>query len=91
MLLAAMLMPTLVESGRKHGSQPRLVFVGSSLGFTAKAELDRCSRGSSVYEGMNDPKIADMDQRYEAPLILRLRTHNHLTPSSNPGMPSPSL
>ncbi|KAH7353804.1 hypothetical protein B0T11DRAFT_320706 [Plectosphaerella cucumerina] len=64
MLLAAMLMPKLVETGRKHGSQPRLVFVGSMLGFTAKGELDKCSSGSSIYEGMNDPKRADMDQRY---------------------------
>jgi hypothetical protein len=87
MLLAAMLMPKLVETGRKHGSQPRLVFVGSMLGFTAKSELDKCSSGSSIYEGMNDPKRANMDQRYEAPLILRLRYDRHLTPSFISDMP----
>lgn len=87
MLLGALLMPKLVETARKHSSQPRLVFVGSSLGFTAKNELDKCSSGSSVYEGMNNPKRADMDQRYEAPLIPRLRYHRHLTPSFTSDMP----
>lgn len=63
MLLSVLVMPKLVESARMYQSEPKLVFVGSALGFTAKNDLAKCGR-SDVLGGLNDPKRANMDQRY---------------------------
>lgn len=63
MLLSVLVMPKLVESARMYQSEPKLVFVGSALGFTAKNDLAKCGR-SDVFGGLNDPKRANMDQRY---------------------------
>lgn len=46
---------------------PTLVFIVSVLGYTAKSELDKSviSDGSLIFDGFNDSKRANMDQRYE--------------------------
>lgn len=61
-LLGAMLMPKLAESGRKHGFNPRLVFVGATLGFAVKDELEKCNDGK-IFSGLNDPKRTHMNDR----------------------------
>ncbi|KAI0128358.1 hypothetical protein BJ170DRAFT_701298 [Xylariales sp. AK1849] len=63
LFLAALLIPKLSESGRKLGIQPTHVFVVSTLGYTAKAEIDKSCNGV-IFDGLNDEKRAKMDQRY---------------------------
>jgi NAD(P)-dependent dehydrogenase (short-subunit alcohol dehydrogenase family) len=62
MLLAVMVMPKLVESAKRYNIEPRLVFVGSALGFTAKDDLAKCGK-VEVFAALNEPKRADLDQR----------------------------
>ena len=61
--LSVLVMPTLVKSAKLHQNDPRLVFVGSALGFVAKKDLAKCGR-TNIFQGLNDPKGANMDQRY---------------------------
>ncbi|MCJ1269493.1 hypothetical protein MMC22_009385 [Lobaria immixta] len=63
LFLGALMMPKLSESGRKFGIHPTIVFIVSVLGYTAKDEMDK-SREGSVFDGLNDQKRANMDQRY---------------------------
>lgn len=62
LFLGALMMPKLSESGRQFGLQPTLVFTVSVLGYTTKSEMDK-SRESSIFDGLNDRKKANMDQR----------------------------
>ncbi|KAH6664817.1 hypothetical protein F5X68DRAFT_250362 [Plectosphaerella plurivora] len=70
MLLGALLMPKLIETGRAHGTNPRLTFVGSSLGFTANKELDKSTGETRLLDGLNDPKMASMDERYAVTKLI---------------------
>lgn len=64
LLLGVLLLPKLAESGRIFGGdKPRVVFVVSTLGFQSKSEMDKSGNGI-VFDGLNDPKRANMDQRY---------------------------
>ncbi|KAL9118901.1 MAG: hypothetical protein Q9187_004546 [Circinaria calcarea] len=63
LFLGALMMPKLSESGRKFGIHPTLVFIVSVLGYTVKGEIDK-SREGSIFDGFNDQKRANMDQRY---------------------------
>ncbi|KAJ0339299.1 hypothetical protein COL922a_004563 [Colletotrichum nupharicola] len=63
LFLGVLMMPKLSESTRKFGIQPTLLFIVSVLGYTVKAEMDK-SRNGSVFDGLNDPKRANMDSRY---------------------------
>ena len=62
LFLGVLMMPKLSESGRKSGTHPTIVFIVSVLGYTAKAEMDK-SRQRGVFDGLNDRKRANMDQR----------------------------
>ena len=62
LLLGALMMPKLSESGRKFGIHPTLIFIVSVLGYTVKGEIDK-SRKGSIFDGLNDQKRANMDQR----------------------------
>ena len=62
LFLGALMMPKLGESGRKFGIHPTIVFIVSVLGYTVKGEMDK-SREGSVFDGLNDPKRANMDKR----------------------------
>ncbi|KAK4454110.1 NAD(P)-binding protein [Podospora aff. communis PSN243] len=55
MLLSLLVMPKLVEAARrfKGGVAPRMVFVVSTLGFTAKGGLDRAG-GEEIWKGLNE-------------------------------------
>ncbi|KAJ4351740.1 uncharacterized protein N0V89_007083 [Didymosphaeria variabile] len=63
MLLSALIMPKLVENAKKVGGEPKLVFVGSALGFMAKEDLAKCGN-VDVFAALNNPKGANLDQRY---------------------------
>ncbi|EQB53096.1 hypothetical protein CGLO_07224 [Colletotrichum gloeosporioides Cg-14] len=63
LFLGALMLPKLSESAHKFGIQPTLLFIVSVLGYTVKAEMDK-SRNGSVFDGLNDPKRANMDSRY---------------------------
>ncbi|KAF5522097.1 Short chain dehydrogenase atnD [Colletotrichum aenigma] len=63
LFLGVLMMPKLSESARKFGIQPTLLFIVSVLGYTVKAEMDKSHNGS-VFDGLNDPKRANMDSRY---------------------------
>ncbi|EMR67760.1 putative short-chain dehydrogenase reductase family protein [Eutypa lata UCREL1] len=63
LFLGVLMMPKLSESGRKFGIKPTLVFIVSVLGYTVKAEMDK-SRDGIIFDGLNDQKRANMDQRY---------------------------
>ncbi|KAH8898766.1 NAD(P)-binding protein [Thozetella sp. PMI_491] len=62
-LLGALLLPKLSETARRLTVQTRLVLVVAALGFQSQKELSK-SGGGYVFDGFNDPKIADMDGRY---------------------------
>lgn len=62
LFLGVLMMPKLSESGRKFGIKPTLVFIVSVLGYTVKAEMDK-SRDGIIFDGLNDQKLANMDQR----------------------------
>lgn len=62
LFLGALMLPKLSESGRKFGMHSTIVFIVSVLGYTAKAEMDK-SRENSIFDGLNDQKRANMDQR----------------------------
>ncbi|KAF2451519.1 NAD(P)-binding protein [Karstenula rhodostoma CBS 690.94] len=62
-LLAVLIMPKLVESAKRYAIEPKLVFVGSALGFTAKEDLAKCGK-VDVFAALNEQKRADLDQRY---------------------------
>lgn len=63
LFLGVLMMPKLSGSARKFGIQPTLLFIVSVLGYTVKAEMDK-SRNGSVFDGLNDPKRANMDSRF---------------------------
>jgi NAD(P)-dependent dehydrogenase (short-subunit alcohol dehydrogenase family) len=64
LFLAALLMPQLVESAKKHGIQPRLVFLVSGLGFQAAAKEEMAKGGkTNVFAKLNDQKKQAMDSR----------------------------
>lgn len=63
MLLAALLMPKLMESASKYDIKPRLVFLVSRLGLNMKDALDKCG-SDKIFDGLRDPTICRMDQRY---------------------------
>ena len=62
LFLGALMMPKLSECGRKFETQPTIVFIVSVLGYTAKGEMDK-SRKGCIFDGLNDRKRANMDQR----------------------------
>ena len=62
LFLGALLMPKLIESGHKFGTHPTIVFIVSVLGYTVKGEIDK-SREGSIFDGLNDQRRANMDQR----------------------------
>lgn len=62
LFLGALMMPKLSEDARKFGIHPTLVFIVSVLGYTVKAEMDK-SRGGKIFDGLNDEKKANKDQR----------------------------
>ena len=70
-LLAALLLPKLTESARQFAIKPRLVFVGSALGFQAQKELAKSGK-TDLFRGFNDAKRADMDQRYDLTKLVEL-------------------
>ncbi|KAH8203183.1 hypothetical protein TruAng_002704 [Truncatella angustata] len=63
LFLGVLLMPKLSDIGRKNEILPTIVFVVSVLGYTAKEEMDK-SRKGGIFNGLNDEKRANMDQRY---------------------------
>lgn len=64
-LLAVLIIPKLVESAQSYGNEPKLVFVGSALGFVAKEDLAKCGK-ADVFAALNEHKRANMDQRSPA-------------------------
>ena len=62
LFLGVLMLPKLSDSGRKFRMQPTIVFIVSVLGYTAKGEMDK-SREGSIFDGLNDRKRANMDQR----------------------------
>ncbi|KAJ9138657.1 Short-chain dehydrogenase [Pleurostoma richardsiae] len=71
MLLGVLIMPKLMESARQFGIKPRLVFLVSALGFTAEDELEKSGK-VNLFDGINDPKRADMDQRYSLTKLVEM-------------------
>lgn len=70
-LLGQLMMPKLSEVARQSGIKPRLVFVVSTLGFVAGKELKKSGK-VNIFDGMNDPKRADMDQRYALTKLVEM-------------------
>jgi NAD(P)-dependent dehydrogenase (short-subunit alcohol dehydrogenase family) len=62
--LGVLIMPQLIATGRKFGTHPTLSFVGSTLGYSAKSEIDKSRKGGLLFDGFNDEKRAMMAQRY---------------------------
>lgn len=72
-LLGALLFPKLSKSGRLHGFAPRLVFVMSALGLTAKDDLYELKNDDNIFESLSDEKRAKIGTRWV--IILTLFTH----------------
>jgi NAD(P)-dependent dehydrogenase (short-subunit alcohol dehydrogenase family) len=62
--LAILMMPKLMESAKKFGIQPHVVFVVSALGFQMEKELAKSKGRNKLFDGINDAKIANMDDRW---------------------------
>jgi NAD(P)-dependent dehydrogenase (short-subunit alcohol dehydrogenase family) len=62
MFLAILMMPKLMASAREFGNKPRVVFLVSALGFTVRKELAKGGT-TSIFQGLNNPKEQNMDQR----------------------------
>lgn len=68
--LGVLMMSKMSESARKFGIHPTVVFIVSVLAYTVKGEMDK-SRKGGIFDGLNDQKRANMDQRYDhLPLIF---------------------
>jgi NAD(P)-dependent dehydrogenase (short-subunit alcohol dehydrogenase family) len=64
MFLAVLLMPQLADSARKHGIQPRLVFLVSGLAFQTAAKHELVKGGkTNVFAGLNNQKKQSIDSR----------------------------
>ena len=72
-LLGILIMPKLVESAAKFDIKPRLVFITSALGFTMKKEMEKGGK-TDIFNGLNNPKTAAMDDRY----VFSLKTDLYL-------------
>jgi NAD(P)-dependent dehydrogenase (short-subunit alcohol dehydrogenase family) len=64
LLLGVLMMPKLMESAKKFGNTPRLVFLVSALGFVSAAQKELAKGGeTNIFQGLNNSKKQDMDQR----------------------------
>jgi NAD(P)-dependent dehydrogenase (short-subunit alcohol dehydrogenase family) len=64
LFLGVLMMPQLIQSAKKHGHQPHLVFLVSGLGFTAQAKQELAKGGNTdIFTGMNNKKDQAIDQR----------------------------
>jgi NAD(P)-dependent dehydrogenase (short-subunit alcohol dehydrogenase family) len=64
MFLGVLIMPQLIESAKKYGIQPRIVFLVSGLGFQAAAKGEMAKAGqSNVFQGTNNQKEQNMNAR----------------------------
>ncbi|KAI0126690.1 hypothetical protein BJ170DRAFT_629600 [Xylariales sp. AK1849] len=70
MLLAVMLLPKMIESGRRFGFRPRLVFLTSGAGFSLQRHLENIK--DDVLGGLADKAKADMDARYGLTKLVEL-------------------
>lgn len=61
-LLGVLMMPKLMDSAQRFNIKPRLVIVTAPY-FTAQKELAK-GGSENIFQGLNNPKEADMDQRY---------------------------
>jgi NAD(P)-dependent dehydrogenase (short-subunit alcohol dehydrogenase family) len=64
MFLGVLMMPLMIESAKKYGLQPRIVFLVSGLGFQAAARGELVKAGqSSIFQGTNNRKEQNMNAR----------------------------
>jgi len=78
MLLGLLMLPKLQETARRFETETKLVFVTSALGFVAEKEL-RKSGDVGIFKSLNDPKCADMGQRYSLSFIFTLISKANFT------------
>ncbi|KAK0631064.1 hypothetical protein B0T17DRAFT_491013 [Bombardia bombarda] len=97
MLLSMLMMPKLVESARRSGTEPHLVFVVSALRFTAQKGLAKGGQ-EDIFKGLNDEKRANMDSRFALTKLVEMyavREFASLLPADKTGviinMVSPGL
>lgn len=62
--LGVLMMPKLMKSAKQFGTLPHIVFVSSALGFQMEKELAKSKGASKLFDGINNPKTANMDDRY---------------------------
>jgi retinol dehydrogenase 12 len=60
--LAALMFPQLRKSGHTYSNHPAFAFVGSTLSYTVKGEVDK-SRTGGYFKGFNDEKRSSLAQR----------------------------
>ncbi|KAF2637502.1 short chain dehydrogenase [Massarina eburnea CBS 473.64] len=73
LFLGVLLMPKLADSAKKYNITPRIVFLVSALGFTAEAQKEFAKGGkSNIFEGLNNPKEQNMDQRYSLTKLVEM-------------------
>jgi NAD(P)-dependent dehydrogenase (short-subunit alcohol dehydrogenase family) len=62
--LGILLMPVLMESAKRHNTNPRIVFLVSGLGFQSAARKELAKGGrTGILEGLNKQNTQSMDQR----------------------------
>lgn len=62
MLLAVLLMPKLIDTGKRFGAVPHLVMVGSGAAFLVESEFQKLHNGD-ILKGLDNPTKTDLDQR----------------------------
>lgn len=71
-LLAAAILPKLLETSKIHKVDATLTIVGSLIhAFGPDSQLD-VAKGENIFEVLSQPKLADMGQRY---LLSKLMSH----------------
>jgi NAD(P)-dependent dehydrogenase (short-subunit alcohol dehydrogenase family) len=84
MLLSLLVMPKLIETGRgfAEGVAPRMVFVVSTLGFTAEGEMDRAGE-EEIWKGLNEEGRSKgrMDFRYGLSKLVEMYAVREFTES----------
>ncbi|KAF2430283.1 NAD(P)-binding protein [Tothia fuscella] len=86
-LLGALVMPKLQETGKKFGVLPHLSFVGSGAGFIVPGALEQID--GDVFDWLNDESRADMKNRYPLSKLVELyavREYASRNPVSSTGV-----
>ncbi|KAK7756874.1 putative secondary metabolism biosynthetic enzyme [Diatrype stigma] len=71
MLLGVLLLPKMIDTGKRFGTVPHLVFVGSNAAWLVKNEFAKVQDGS-VLKGLDTQGKTNMDLRYPLSKLIQM-------------------